>query len=97
MVPGRFLNISSVAREASQKLGQTVTPGEVRFVCMYEHIPVYSDPKSRARFLDGTGYEWALRSLRKFTEGRRQYFEFKTHPEYKGANNEPDSDGTGAG
>jgi hypothetical protein len=80
----RFRNLSSVAREASGELGQTIGANEVRFVCMYENVTVYMDPKSRARYVDGRGYATILRGLKVYMEGRREYYQMKTHPDYTG-------------
>lgn len=81
---GRFRNLAQAAREATGELGQTIGADEVRFVCMYENVTVYMDPKSRARYVDDSGYATILRGLRVYTKGRREYYEMKTHPDYTG-------------
>lgn len=77
----RFRSLTEVARDLGREFCQDFTPAEVRVLCMYENIRVYSDPRSRARTLDNEGYARLRGIMRKYIDGRKAYYDVVIQPD----------------
>lgn len=62
--------------------GLDISLNELRCLIQYEGVPVYSDGRTRTRYLEESGAATVLRMVQTFRYGRARYCNPQIHPTF---------------
>ncbi len=84
--------LSAAQRELEREHETHFDLNEIRFVCIYEGIPVYCGGRSRARYVDEKGFDKLRGCMKRLKDGRWDYLRGEIHPVFAGGQGDEHGD-----